>query len=97
MSQLKKCVRVPSEILSSPIEEIPLEQDLSYEEHPIKILDSMERVTRNQTIKFYKVQWSNHIEDEATWEQESYLKSKYPDFQLPSQGTSSFPHVLPCS
>jgi hypothetical protein len=26
-----------------------------------------------------KVQWSNHAEDEATWEREDELKADYPD------------------
>jgi hypothetical protein len=27
----------------------------------------------------YKVQWSNHSEEEATWETEEFLRSNYPD------------------
>ena len=50
------------------IEGLPLQPNLSYVEHPIKILDEKERVTRNRVIKFYKVQWQNYSEDEATWE-----------------------------
>jgi hypothetical protein len=45
-----------------------LEADLSYPEHPIKILEQKDRVTRRKTIKFFKIQWSNHTEEEATWE-----------------------------
>jgi hypothetical protein len=26
----------------------------------------------------YMVQWSNHIEDEATWEREDYLRWEFP-------------------
>ena len=48
------------------IEGLPLQPDFSYIEHPIKILDEKERVTRNKVVKFYKVQWQNHSEDEAT-------------------------------
>jgi hypothetical protein len=44
----------------------PLEADLSYPEHPIKILDQKDRVTRRKTIKFFKIQWSNHSDEEAT-------------------------------
>ena len=76
ISQLKKCLRVPDEAVE--IEELPLQPDLTYVEHPIKILDEKERVTRNRVVKFYKVQWQNHSEDEATWEQESYLLKHYP-------------------
>jgi hypothetical protein len=33
-----------------------------------------------------KVQWSNHAEDEATWEREDELKEDYPDlFGDPSE------------
>ncbi|XP_066341958.1 uncharacterized protein [Miscanthus floridulus] len=64
VSQLKKCLWVPQEAVE--IEGLSLQPDLSYVEHPIKILDEKERVTRNRVIKFYKVQWQNHSEDEAT-------------------------------
>jgi hypothetical protein len=51
----------------------PLEADLSYHEHPIKVLDQKDRVTRCKTIKFFKIQWSNHSEEEAIWESEDFL------------------------
>ncbi|WVZ78328.1 LOW QUALITY PROTEIN: hypothetical protein U9M48_026063 [Paspalum notatum var. saurae] len=60
--------------------QIQIEPDLTYEEHPIKILDQKQRTTRRRAINFYKVQWSNHSEEEATWEQEEYLQTKYPGF-----------------
>ena len=66
VSQLKKCLQVPTEVVE--IEGLPLKPDLSYVEHPVKILDEKERVTRNKVVKFYKVQWQNHSEDEATWD-----------------------------
>ena len=50
VSQLKKCLRAPNEAVE--IEELPLQPDLTYVEHPIKILDEKERVTRNRVIKF---------------------------------------------
>jgi hypothetical protein len=61
----------------------PLETDLTYPEHPIKILDRKSRVTRRKMIKFYKVQWSNHMVEEATWESEDFLCSRHPNFELP--------------
>ena len=76
VSQLKKCLWVPNEAVE--IEGLPLQPDLTYIEHPVKILDEKERVTRNNVVKFYKVQWQNHSEDEATWEQESYILEHYP-------------------
>jgi hypothetical protein len=61
----------------------PLEADLSYPEHPIKVLDQKDRVTRRKIIKFFKIQWSNHTEEEATWKSEDFLRSRYLDFVLP--------------
>ena len=76
VSQLKKRLRVPDEAVE--IEGLLLRPNLSYVEHPVKVLDEKERVTRNSVIKFYKMQWQNHSEDEATWEQESYIVKHYP-------------------
>ena len=56
-----------------PLKAIQLESDLNYEEKPIKILEFASRVTRSKVIKFCKVQWSHHTEDEATWEREEDL------------------------
>ncbi|WVZ48596.1 hypothetical protein U9M48_000017 [Paspalum notatum var. saurae] len=81
VSQLKKCLRVPKEVIDTS--QIQIEPDLTYEEHPIKILDQKQRSTRRRTINFYKVRWNNHSEEEATWEQEEFLRTRYPDF-LPS-------------
>jgi len=84
VSQLKKCLRIPTEAIDS--DTIQLESDLTYVERPIKILDRKDRITRRTTIKFYKVQWSHHSEEEATWEKEEFLKSKYPEFLRTHQG-----------
>ncbi|WVZ80730.1 hypothetical protein U9M48_028186 [Paspalum notatum var. saurae] len=64
VSQLKKCLRVPEEVVDTS--QIQIEPDLTYEEKPVKILDQKQRSTRRRTINFYKVQWSNHSEEEAT-------------------------------
>ncbi|WVZ76278.1 LOW QUALITY PROTEIN: hypothetical protein U9M48_024265 [Paspalum notatum var. saurae] len=78
VSQLKKSLRVPEEVVDTS--QIQIEPDLTYEERPIKILDQKQRATRRRAINFYKVQWSNHSEEEATWEQEEYLQTKYSGF-----------------
>jgi hypothetical protein len=75
VSLLKKCLHVPDEQL--PMEELDLGGDLTYSERLVKILDTVERVTRNMVIKMCKVQWSHHTEDEATWEHEEELRANY--------------------
>jgi hypothetical protein len=85
VSQLKKCVHLPTEVLSEP--ELEIVPDLSYQEHPVRILDRKERSTRAKSIQMYKVQWSHHSEEEATWETEDFLRSHYPDFLPKEIGT----------
>ena len=60
--------------------QLELEPDLTYSEYPIRVLDQKDRVTRRWTIKFYKVQWNQHSEEEATWELEDYLLEKFLEF-----------------
>jgi hypothetical protein len=64
ISQLKKCLKVPMDVVLSEV--TPLKADLTYHEQPIKILDQEDHVTRRKTIKFFKIQWSNHSKVEAT-------------------------------
>ncbi|WVZ52348.1 LOW QUALITY PROTEIN: hypothetical protein U9M48_003420 [Paspalum notatum var. saurae] len=64
VSQLKKCLIVPKE--QAPLEGLEVQEDLTYIEHPVKILDTSERVTRNKRIKMYRVQWSHRMKAEAT-------------------------------
>jgi hypothetical protein len=56
------------------MEELSVQGDLTYTEHPIKILDTSTHVTRNKVIKMCKVKWSHHGEEEATWEREEELR-----------------------
>jgi hypothetical protein len=91
ISQLKKCLRVPEEQL--PLEEVNVKNDLTYTEHPIKILEIAERIRRSKVIKMCKVQWSHHSEDDATWEHEDKLQVEFPQlFEDPSEsrGRDSF-------
>jgi hypothetical protein len=76
VSQLKKCLRVHEEQL--PMEELSVRGDLTYTKYPVKILDTLTRVTRNKVIKMCKVQWSHHGKDEATWEREEELRIDFP-------------------
>jgi hypothetical protein len=78
VSQLKKCLQVPDQVLD--LEGVELEPDLTYSEHPIRVLDWKYRVTQSRTIKWYKIQWNQHSEEEATWESEDYLMENFPKF-----------------
>ncbi|WVZ51271.1 hypothetical protein U9M48_002428 [Paspalum notatum var. saurae] len=90
VSQLKKCLRVPEEEIDTS--QVQIEPDLTYEARPVKVLDQKQRSTRRSTVTMYKVQWSEHTEEEATWETEEYLRTKYPGF-LPSTSNEWAPPV----
>jgi transposase InsO family protein len=67
------------------LEDLSVQDDLTYTEYPIKILDTLTRITRNKVIKMCKVQWSYHGEDEATWKREEELRIDFPHlFSSPS-------------
>jgi hypothetical protein len=46
VSQLKKCLRVPEEQI--PMEDLDVNDDLSYQDYPVKILETSERVMQNK-------------------------------------------------
>jgi hypothetical protein len=82
VSQLKRCLKPLVDVVIE--DTIPLEPDLTYKAYPIKVLYQQDRVTRNKTTQFYKIQWNDHSKDEAIWEYEEFLRSNYPKF-LPSR------------
>jgi hypothetical protein len=82
---------VPEEQL--PMEYLDAEEDLSYQEYPVKILKTSERVIGNKKTRMCKVQWSHHTEEEATWKREEELKAEFLSFfsdLSESQGQDSF-------
>jgi hypothetical protein len=83
VSQLKKCLKAPVDVVLPEV--TLLEADLSYLEHPCKVLDHKDRATMHKMIKFFKIQWSDHSEEEATWESEDFLHSHQPDLSCHSE------------
>jgi hypothetical protein len=79
VTQLKKGVKVPeTEVITEA--NAWIEPDFSVVEHPLRVLDQKERKTRRHTVKMYKIQWSQHTEEEDTWETKYFLNTKYPGF-----------------
>jgi hypothetical protein len=60
VSQLKKCLKAPAAVVVNDV--APLNADLSYPEHLVKLLGQQDQVMRRRTIHLYKVQWSCHSE-----------------------------------
>ncbi|XP_060170518.1 uncharacterized protein LOC132601455 [Lycium barbarum] len=72
----KKFMGDPSLVV--PTEILGVKDSLSYEEIPVAILDRQIRKLRTKEIASVKVLWRNQKVEEATWEAEEDMKSRYP-------------------
>ena len=88
VSQLRKYIPDPSHVIS--YEPLLDREETSYVETPVQILDRQDRVLRSKTIPFVKVKWSNHSENEATWELEENMRKSYPNLFTTSGSFLSF-------
>ncbi|XP_071906064.1 uncharacterized protein [Coffea arabica] len=75
-SMLKKYHPDPSHILQR--KSIEIDETLTYEEKPVKLLVRKVKELRNKRIPLVKVLWRNHGIKEATWEVEEAIRGKYP-------------------
>ena len=76
VSMLSKYEFDPSQVIMWT--EIPIREDLTYEEQPIIISDQEVKVLRRREIPLVKMQWQYHRVEEATRELEFEMKEKYP-------------------
>jgi hypothetical protein len=76
VSLLRKYVTDPTHVLD--YEPLQVRENLTYVEEPIRVLDRKEQQLRTKTIPLVKVLWRNHGVEEASWELESEMYSKYP-------------------
>ena len=72
VSLLRKYLRDPEHRVI--LEPVTIEQDLTIEARPVRILEESERVLRRRTLKYVRVLSTNQTEREATWELESQMR-----------------------
>ena len=77
VSMLRKYEPDPSHVLDWT--DLEVDEDASYEERPVRVLDRRDQVLRGKTIPLVKVLWKHHGVEEATWERELEVREKYPD------------------
>ncbi|WMV19066.1 hypothetical protein MTR67_012451 [Solanum verrucosum] len=70
-----------------------LDENLSYEEEPVAILDREVRKLRSKEIASIKIQWKNQTVEESTWESEANIHERYPHLFVDS-GALSYPYLL---
>jgi hypothetical protein len=76
ISMLRKYLYDPSHVISN--EDVQLDENLSYTEHPVAIIDKEVRRLRSKDIVSVKVLWKGPSGEEATWESEEVMRTKYP-------------------
>ena len=75
VSMLRKYHYDESNIL--PVQEIQVQDDLSYAEEPKSILAREVKQLWNKQIPLVKVLWKHHGREEATWELEATMRAQY--------------------
>ena len=56
-------------------EEITVDTDETFEEEPVRIMDSRDQVLRRKTMRLVKVLWQQRGVEEATWEREDTMQA----------------------
>nr|GFA41883.1 putative reverse transcriptase domain-containing protein [Tanacetum cinerariifolium] len=74
---LKKCLANAS--LHVPLEDIRVDKTLCFVEEPVEIMDREVKKLKRGRISIVKVCWNSKRGLEYTWEQEDFMKSKYPN------------------
>ena len=75
VSMLRRYRSDESHIL--PMQEIQVQEDLSYDEEPKEILAREVKQLRNKQVPLVKVLWQHHGREEATWEPETTMRAQY--------------------
>ena len=76
VSMLRKCLSNATKVVN--LEDIEVQDGVTYEEQPVRILDTKEKVPRNKITRLVKVLWQHYGVEEAIWEPELEIREKYP-------------------
>lgn len=74
VSMLRKYKPNPTHVID--YEPLQFQENLTYMEEPVLIVERKEHVLRNQTTPLVKVVWNNHAISEASWELEDEMRVK---------------------
>ena len=58
--------------------ELVIDVDRTFEEGPVCTMDSREQILPYKTVRLVKVLWQHRGVDEATWERENTMRTRYP-------------------
>ena len=77
VSMLQNFISDPSHIIT--YDGLEIEENLCFEEKPVKILDRKEKELRNKIVPLVRVLWRSRFVEEETWEREDEMKKRYPE------------------
>ena len=66
--------------------QIEIDTDETFEEGPVCIVNSRDRVLRRKTVRLVRVLWRHCGVEESTWEREDTMRATYP-FLFRDEGT----------
>jgi hypothetical protein len=66
------------ETLKAPLDEIEVDERLSFKEEPVKIMERQVKRLRKKKVAIVKVKWNAKREPEFTWEPKAEMKRRYP-------------------
>ena len=55
-----------------------VDTDETFEEGPVRIMDSQEQVLRGKTVRLVKVLIQHQVVEEVTWERDDTIHANYP-------------------
>ena len=76
VSLLRKYISDPSHTLNW--QEIKLDEDVTFEEKPVRIMDRQEKVLRGKVIPLVRVLWRHQGIEESTWERKDAMRANHP-------------------
>ena len=76
VSMLRRYHSDESHILQ--VQEIQVQEDLTYDEETKTILARGVKQLRNKQVPLVKVLWQHHGREESTWEPEANMRARYP-------------------
>ena len=75
VSMLRKYTTDPAHVVDW--RQIEVDTDGTFEEGPVRIVDSHDTVLRHKTVKLVLVLWRHHRVEESTWEREDTMRATY--------------------
>ena len=84
ISMLRRYTPDPAHVVDC--EQIKIDTDETFEEGPVFIVNSRDRVLRRKTVRLVRVLWRHCGVEESTWEREDTMRATYP-FLFRDEGT----------